>query len=100
MQINGCVYFALLVNTFIVKIGYSEHPGARARGIRSMARSYFGFDPDIEYLALVKGSWELEGYYHQKFAHFRLVNEWFMADPELVRNARSKPYVGVEEFYK
>jgi hypothetical protein len=97
---NGCVYFALLVNTFVIKIGYSEHPGTRACGIRWMARNYFGIDPALEYLALVKGPYELETYYHHKFAHLRLANEWFLADPELIKYAQSQPYVDVSEFYK
>lgn len=74
----GYVYFVRLGNR--VKIGYSRNPAERFKEV-----------PLEEVLTITPGSQDDERAAHIRFAHLRTTGEWFKAEPELLKYAKSLP---------
>lgn len=76
---KGWIYFIQNTVTGNIKIGKSLDPEDRLRNIQTGNDCLL----EIVHKVFVKDMETEEVYYHNKFAHLRLLGEWFKCGPEL-----------------
>lgn len=75
---GGCIYFVQGENSQRIKIGFSKDP------VKRIAALATGCPEPIKVLGAIDGSQAGERALHLKFAHLRVVGEWFRNGPDLV----------------
>jgi hypothetical protein len=72
------VYFIQGTYTKNIKIGISASPNKRLKSLQT------GASEPLVLLKQLKGTAEIETYFHQKFGHFNICGEWFRPEPDLM----------------
>lgn len=93
-QAKSVVYFALCLDSKLIKIGYSKRPTGRMQGLSSHTKT------SVVFLCSVVGGKRMERILHTKFVELRAVHpydvsgvEWFYPQTELVAYIQSADVV-------
>lgn len=88
---TGYVYFIENGRGGPIKIGYSESNNIKKRLVELQP-----YNPALlTLMCFIKGTRELEAYYHKKFAKYNIRGEWFERNDELDKLISKQNYLGV-----